>query len=416
MEKPNWTDKPASAWQLQDIEDLAQAEEGLYLEFKKPAEFIENKQFSRDKFVKELSETVSAFLNAEGGVLLIGIQTDKSTTDRKVEYLKPPVKWKVDETWESFGITLTASRIRDLVYGNLSPKPFGIEVQRIDTSVGSDTTNVFVVTVPASTLGAHQSLKTLRYYKRTADGDVPMLDYERRDVDNRRAGPLLVLRVHVSGLGSGGVIDLSDDGYASVIQSDQQPGPSGQPGFPASLILTSKNLGRGTATVARFDLGMPNCWTVSPRPPAVGAPEWESDNTLAQFVGKSVTVFIRRSVPRVVPRRLRHDGLCEQGIEWWTGVHHGEHSTNHPLWPSPDIEVNIATINIALPNPAQTEEIFWVPWRTMTEGMPENRGAVFVKQDPSKIDMRNFDIGDVDWAGANEDERFETLKRTFDIT
>ena len=27
--------------------------------------------------------------------------------------------------------------------------------------------------------------------------------------------------------------------------------------------------------------------------------------------------------------------------------------------------------------------------------------------------MRNFDIGEVDWAGESEDKRFETLKQSF---
>ena len=124
-----------------------------------------------------------------------------------------------------------------------------------------------------------------------------------------------------------------------------------------------------------------------------------------------MTIFINSTVPRVVPRVLRSKGFCEQKIGWLTGVHHGETSRKHPLWPSPELEVDIATINVALPN--ITEDVFWIPWKVAAEGMPESRGAVLVKKDTSEIYMRNFDIGEVAWAGESEDKRFETLKQSF---
>ena len=240
-----------------------------------------------------------------------------------------------------------------------------------------------------------------------------MLDYEIRDVNNRRAGPLVILKAYLARQDSGGVFERIDEGYGSVIPADQQPVGSGrgQPAFPAALILKSKNLGRGTATAARFDLGLPSKWTLNPSPPSVEAEEWQSNNGLLELVGSYVTIFINSTVPRVVPRVLRSKGFCEQKIGWLTGVHHGETSRKHPLWPSPELEVDIATINVALPN--ITEDVFWIPWKVVAEGMPESRGAVLVKKDTSEIYMRNFDIGEVDWAGESEDKRFETLKQSF---
>ena len=135
MENQDWTRKPAHQWRLQDLQQFAHAEEGLYLEFKKPTEFLANGEFSRDKFASELAETASAFLNSEGGVLLIGVQTTQSATDRRVEHLKPTDEWDIDGTWEKFGITVTASQISDLIYGNLTPPPIGIEVQPIEVGV-----------------------------------------------------------------------------------------------------------------------------------------------------------------------------------------------------------------------------------------------------------------------------------------
>ena len=185
--------KPASSWEVSDIEKLVGTEEGIYLEFKRPSEFVKNGKFSSDWAAKELTETVSAFLNSDGGIMLVGVQTDKHKTDRKIEFLKPLEEWSSNQTWEYFGIHLTVSQIRDLIYGNISPKPSGVEVKDFGIQVGEAKTAVFVVTVAPSQLGAHQSVKTQRYYRRTGDGDEPMLDFEIRAVNNRRSGPLLYL-------------------------------------------------------------------------------------------------------------------------------------------------------------------------------------------------------------------------------
>lgn len=69
-------EKRANLWEVEDIAELVGAAEGIYLEFKKPSEFIRNGAFSRDLAAQELAETISAFLNSDGGVILIGVQTD----------------------------------------------------------------------------------------------------------------------------------------------------------------------------------------------------------------------------------------------------------------------------------------------------------------------------------------------------
>ena len=52
-------------------------------------EFVQNSSFSRDLAARELTETVSAFLNSDGGVILVGVQTDRYKRDKKTELLKP---------------------------------------------------------------------------------------------------------------------------------------------------------------------------------------------------------------------------------------------------------------------------------------------------------------------------------------
>ena len=160
MNDPDWLSRPAYQWRLEDVQQLAQAEEGLYLEFKKPTEFLDNNQYSRDRLAGELAETASAFLNSQGGVLLIGVQTTQSTTDRRVEYLRPTHEWDVDGIWAKFGINVTTSQISVLIYGNLSPRPVGIEVQPVEVDVPGTTTTAFAATVPVGTQ-AYQSSEDL---------------------------------------------------------------------------------------------------------------------------------------------------------------------------------------------------------------------------------------------------------------
>ena len=272
-------DKPAYEWKLEDLENLVGFEEGQYLEFKKPKEFNTRKgQYSKDILSAELAETVSAFLNSDGGVLIIGVQTDPDKTNSQIEFLKKINDWNSNETFESQRISLNLPQIRDRIYGSLQPKPLGVDVSEIEVPLSDgSSTKVFVITTLASTTGAHQSLKTWRYYKRTGDGDVSMLDYEIRDVNNRRSGPLLALDIFVAGQSSVEAINRTDDGRGSWIEADQQPAPNGQPSFLAPLVLMTRNLGRGTAVDARFDLGIPASLILQPPSQYSG---WTLSNTL----------------------------------------------------------------------------------------------------------------------------------------
>ncbi|MBI4331318.1 MAG: ATP-binding protein [Chloroflexi bacterium] len=76
------------------------AEEGAYLEFKKPSEFIAGGRFNSDEFSRQLAETASAFLNSDGGVILVGVQADPDATDKKVERLRDMKDWNPDETFD----------------------------------------------------------------------------------------------------------------------------------------------------------------------------------------------------------------------------------------------------------------------------------------------------------------------------
>jgi len=149
------TEKPASLWAISDIEELAGTGEGPYLEFKKPSEFIEKGVFSREGFTIQLTETVSAFLNSDGGVIIVGVQTERDLRDKKVELMKPLATWSPEQTLEHLKIPLTESQVRDLIHSNIMPKPLGVEVQALIAPVGDSTATMFVITVARSSLGAH---------------------------------------------------------------------------------------------------------------------------------------------------------------------------------------------------------------------------------------------------------------------
>src|SRR5918995_1234079 len=97
-------ERPASQGTIHNIEALSGAEEGAYLEFKKATEFLNNGQYVKSMLTDELVETVSAFLNGDGGAILLGVQTVADIDDRKREYLKPVADWLGQETLEARGI------------------------------------------------------------------------------------------------------------------------------------------------------------------------------------------------------------------------------------------------------------------------------------------------------------------------
>ena len=103
MGQVDWVRKPASLWSVGEIQALEQLEEGPYLEFKKPSEFFINNNFSLDTFTSEILETISAFLNSDGGVLLIGVQTTGLATEKRVEKLRPLNEWESKQTLEHLG-------------------------------------------------------------------------------------------------------------------------------------------------------------------------------------------------------------------------------------------------------------------------------------------------------------------------
>ncbi len=408
-----YSKKQASSWKVSDIAKSAGIEEGVYLEFKKPLEFIKNRNFSPDLFTKELTETVSAFLNSDGGTILIGVQTVKHARDRKTEFLKSLDTWAFDQTFEHLGISLTASQIRDLIYGNIVPKPTGVEVKDLDVSVSNKTTTVFVVTVAASPLGAHQSVKTRHYYRRTADGDEPMLDFEIRAVNSRRSGPLLHLDCKV--------YDMSGTPFEEEWKNssvDMESVDIRETSFlRANIVFAISNLGLGTANIARFDIGIPIPWQVqhdAPNSTDSGA-HWVSRSGLQYSIGNQVTVFWPPEKCHEIPHPYRNKRLKEQGVAWQQVIYSGNETPGHPIWPTSGRMI-IAVKRLQRQNNGNVTPFSWLPWRAFAGEMMETKGAVLLIENGNKLSVFNYEMDEVSWWYQSEGlQKFEELKQRFQV-
>ncbi|GEM_PF-3502652 len=405
-------EKQATLWESSDIEKLAGTEEGVYLEFKKPSEFVPNGTFSREMIAKELTETVSAFLNSDGGVILFGVQTDRNKTDKKIELLKPFKAWSSDNTLEHLGISYTVSQIRDLIYGNIVPKPTGIDVKSISVPTANAVTTIFIITVERSALGAHQSAKTMRYYRRTGEGDVPMLDFEIRDVNSRRAGPLLYLACKVSDTAG---IPFEEEWKKSVV--DMERDSRGQNIYRVNFVVAASNFGRGTASIARFDIGLPTPWQVenySPDGTNVGA-YWVPKSGLQYSVGNRIIVFWTPGKCPDIPLPYRGKKISEQMVAWQQVIYSVADPPAHPIWPNSGRRV-IGVLRLQRQNNGNVTPFLWLPWRAFAGDMPETRGAVLLLERADKLYVFNYEMDDVSWWHHAEDEgKFEALKQKFGV-
>lgn len=135
---------------LKDLEEYFSIDriEDQYLEFK-------SGEVTIDKILKE----VAAFLNAEGGILIIGAPRELERTT-KAGICKGPLTSSSFESAETIKIYLS----NDIV-----PPPPSIDLVQIK----ENGLNVFVMKIPASPMGPHQVLGNGKYYIRDGDKSRP---------------------------------------------------------------------------------------------------------------------------------------------------------------------------------------------------------------------------------------------------
>jgi len=294
------------------------------------------------------------------------------------------------------------------------PKPIGIEVKDLTVPIGTTMATVFIVTVAISPLGAHQSAKSLRYYRRTADGDEPMLDFEIRAVNSRRAGPLLHLACKVS--------DIADTPFEEEWKNfsvDMESVDIRERSYlRANIVFAISNFGRGTANIARFDIGIPTPWQVrhdSPDYTDTGA-HWVPRSGLQYSIGNRVTVFWKPDNRREIPYPYRNERCKEQTVAWQQVIYSGNETPGHPIWPTSGRMI-IGSKWLQRQNNGNATPFSWLPWRAFAGEMMETRGAVLLKENGNKLYVFNYEMDEVSWLHQAEDtQKFEELKQRFQVS
>ncbi|WP_254021048.1 AlbA family DNA-binding domain-containing protein [Mesorhizobium escarrei] len=171
---------------------LLEIEEGLRLDFKvsgrgKPgAAFNAQAQLTREGRTS-IAKALSAFSNSAGGVVVIGVDCRRNTTDGLdcANSLEPLPNWKA-------ALSALNSAVGDL----LQPKNDGVRVAGFP-SHADESLGYLVIDVPRSERRPHMCQMTGRYFKRSGSASYPMEHYDIEDAFRRRAVPKLKLRTDV---------------------------------------------------------------------------------------------------------------------------------------------------------------------------------------------------------------------------
>lgn len=142
-------------------------QEDLHLDYKAAASLSKE-----DKKKTEMSKDVSAFANADGGVIIYGVGEDPSDDSF------PGTIDAIDSK------TLTAEWLEQVITSRIQPKIPGIEIHVVEVMPGRV---VYIIEVPKGDTAYQASDK--RYHKRLGRTTVAMEDYEVRDVMNRKTTP-----------------------------------------------------------------------------------------------------------------------------------------------------------------------------------------------------------------------------------
>lgn len=130
----------------------------------------------------EIAKDVSAFANADGGIIIYGIKEEHHRPielDAGVDHLTKTREW-----------------LETVILTNITPTLDNFEVIQVELS---DSNSAYVVSIPKSVRAPHQERQNKRYYKRYNFCSVPLEDYEIRDIMNRRLvfPPLLSVGIDI---------------------------------------------------------------------------------------------------------------------------------------------------------------------------------------------------------------------------
>lgn len=146
---------------IEDIQSLIdiQAEENTYYEFK-DARAIDDKQKA------EISKDVSAFANADGGVIIYGLNEDRNT--HKAVGLSFVDSLKYSKEW-----------LENVIHSNIHRKIDNLRIYKVDNPHNINE-SIYIVKIPRSTNAPHMSSDN-KFYKRANFKVIAMEEYEVRD-------------------------------------------------------------------------------------------------------------------------------------------------------------------------------------------------------------------------------------------
>jgi len=168
-----------------DLEKLVRErrEEDLYLEFKEKAHRDRGDLDDADK--RAYSRALSGFANADGGVLIFGIETKRSTDGLDQAYALKPIT--APDTFRA--------RLQDSILATTQPVVNGVRLQVVPAPSGEGYVRCYV---PASDRPPHRAMVADReYWRRTSNGFRKMEHYELEDVFGRRLRAVLRLLVEL---------------------------------------------------------------------------------------------------------------------------------------------------------------------------------------------------------------------------
>ena len=153
-------------------------EEDLHLEFKQKQDSRNGAPDAKDK--ENFSKSLSAFANADGGVLVWGVKTDhRDQVDRAADCnpIAEPEKFR--------------ARLQDCILGATQPPVDGVAVEVVPPNGGSGFVKCLI---PASDKQPHMANDN-RYYLRTSNGKRQIEHHELEYMFGRRQRPVLKLRL-----------------------------------------------------------------------------------------------------------------------------------------------------------------------------------------------------------------------------